>query len=122
MKPLAMALVMVVLVGCKQSDSTTPSACEGVDFIFDSEPCLEALTTQCRAYTTEAECWDAEPMKVAVGGDHVYCAWTQVAVVGDEQACEIASTFGRCEAALPASLDGPGEACDEGQFFMEDDA
>jgi hypothetical protein len=121
MKPSAWIVVVVALAGCKQSDST-PSACEGVDFIFDSEPCLAALTTQCRTYTTEAECWDAEPMKVAVVGDYVYCAWTQVAVVGDEQTCEIASSFGRCEAALPASPDGPSEACVDGQFFMEENA
>jgi hypothetical protein len=58
-------------------------------------------------------------MKVAVVGDYAYCAWTNVATLADAQSCEIASTFGRCEAALLASLDGPGNACVDGEFSIE---
>ena len=107
--------VVVTLAGCK--DDSTPHECEDVDSIFDSDPCLEALTDACRAHTTQADCWAAEPMKVAVAGDYAYCAWTNVVTVADGQTCEIGDTFGRCEAALRAPWDGPVNACANGESF-----
>lgn len=118
----AMISIVLVLAGCKgDSGDATLGECENVDFLFDSEACLEALTTRCRTYTTHADCWAAEPVKVPVGGDYAYCAWTNVAMVTDGQTCEIGQTFGRCEAALPAPLDGAGSmhACVDGQLSVE---
>jgi hypothetical protein len=111
---------MIVLAGCKGSADATPDECKDIAFLFDSEPCLEALTTRCRTFETEEDCWAAEPVEVAVEGDYAYCAWTQVAIVTDGQACEIGQTFGRCEAALPALSDGAGgHACADGQVTVE---
>jgi hypothetical protein len=118
----AMFSIVMVVAGCKGDDATLDE-CKDVDFLFDSEACLEALATRCRTYATQADCWAAEPVKVAVMGDYAYCAWTNVATVSDGQTCEIADTFGRCEAALPAPLDGAGsvDACAEGEFSIEGD-
>lgn len=111
-------LAVVVLVGCK--DNPTPEECKDVDFLFDSEPCMDALTERCRSFTTQAECWGAEPVEVPVYTKYAYCAWTQVAVVTGEQPCEVVETFGRCEPALPAQLDGLFFAgCADGQFTPE---
>jgi hypothetical protein len=118
----AMISIMLMLAGCKSSADATPDECKNIDFLFDSEPCLEALTTRCRSFTTEADCWDAEPVEVAVEGDYAYCAWTMVATVADEQTCEIGQPVGRCEAALPALSDGAGgHACMDGEFINEGD-
>ena len=109
-------LIGVTVAGCKGDDST-PHECKDVDFIFDSEACMEALTDACRAPPTQADCWAAEPMKVAVAGDYAYCAWTNVATIADGQTCEIGDTFGRCEVALRAPWDGPVNVCADGALF-----
>jgi hypothetical protein len=120
--PAMILSTLVVLAGCKGSTDSTPTECQNIDFLFDSEPCLEALTARCRAFTTEEDCWGAEPVEVAVDGDYAYCAWTKVAIVADAQTCEIGETFGRCEAALPALPDGAGgHACLDGEVTIEGD-
>jgi hypothetical protein len=119
----AMVSITIVLAGCKDSGDSTLEECKNVDFLFDSDECLDALSTRCRAFATEADCWAAEPMEVAAGsvGDYAYCVWTNVATVADVQTCEIGETFGRCEAALPGPWDGLGNtpACVDGEFSVE---
>lgn len=116
----AMISTMVVLAGCKgDSSDSTLAECKNVDFLWDSDECRYALSTRCRAYTTDADCWAAEPVDVA--GIDTYCVWTNVATVADAQTCEIGQTFGRCEAAVPGPWDGLGNtpACVDGEFFVE---
>lgn len=107
-----MISAVVALASCK--DDSTLDACEDVD----SEACREALSTRCRAYATQADCWGAEPIEAPIGVDYAYCVWTNVATVVDTQTCEIGETFGRCEAAVRGPWDGFGHApaCVDGEF------
>lgn len=80
-----------------------PAGCAGVDNAFQSETCLSALRTLCRAHTTEAQCAAQAP--IAAYG--VVCTWARVVTVSDPASCALASDEGRCEAGWTFPQDGP---------------
>lgn len=121
-RALFLALCFLV-VACSQEDGATAkseslTACDGVSGVWESEACREALMLTCREQADQDACWTMPVMEIGV--HRVYCAWTNVAVVGEVETCEISSTFGRCEAAM-LYWDGPywGDPCVDGELVRE---
>jgi hypothetical protein len=125
-KTVQTILILAALAGgCDDNNSepptsNVPSACVGIDLLHESEACIEALSTKCRAETTESGCWAVQ--SVTVGDQAVQsvgCRWTHVAVLADADTCEITSAFGRCEAAVGSTgLGNPpiADPCKNGAF------
>jgi hypothetical protein len=80
-----------------------PDGCAGVDNAHQSETCLSALRTLCRAHTTEAECAAEEP----IAAYDVVCTWARVVTFSDPASCAPTSDEGRCEGTSTFPQDGP---------------
>jgi len=121
--PIAIGISVAGLLGTgcdtgkEDGAEPAPNECVGVE-LFDSEACLEAVMTECRALVFEDDCWAAESIEIAPpNGNIVHCRWTEVVALANTQTCEIESAFGRCEAALGAGLNGSvADPCVNGAF------
>ena len=108
-----MFFAFACVTACDPAENSTADLCAGANGWEDTE-CLTRMSEDCRALTTEADCWAAS--QVSTASVDLGCGWTRVAVVEDATTCGLGEVFGRCEAAYYGSpgLGGdPPDGCQE---------